>query len=154
MTRSIIIGALIISAAVLLNGFLERHARMAPTTETIAPASAALADRPIAVMPFSASDSDGSSNAFAAGLQREIITRLTAQHLKAASVQDIPSTGQALIGSVQRAGNRVRVHVQLVDAASRVPRWAETYDREISDVLALESEIAGFVAKSVATKEI
>jgi TolB-like protein len=154
MNRSIIIGAIIISAAILVNGFFERRAHVVSTVETIAPASSALTDPPIAVMPFAASDSAEDSNAFAAGIEREIITRLTAQHVKAASVQGMPSAGQALIGSVQRAGNRVRVHVQLVDAASRVPRWAETYDREVSNVLVLEAEIADMVAKSVAAQKI
>jgi TolB-like protein len=152
MNRSIIIGAIIISGAILVNGFLERRAQVRPITPLpVSPATTA-SDDTIAVLPFTSLDS-GPDNSLAAGMQREIVTRLTAQHVPAASVQDPPRSGQLLLGSVQRAGNRVRVNVQLVDADSRVPRWAETYDREVTDVLALEIEIAENVAKSVAVKK-
>jgi adenylate cyclase len=110
-------------------------------------------DHPIAVLPFTSLDSDP-DNSLAAGIQREIVTRLTAQHVRVTSVQESPPAGQLLLGSVQRAGTRVRVNVQLVDAESRVPRWAETYDREVTDALAVETEIAENVVKSVAVKKI
>ena len=47
----------------------------------------------------------------------------------------------------------MRVNVQFVDATSRIPYWAETYDREVTDVFALQSEIAENVAKSIAAKK-
>ena len=152
MNRSIILGAVIISAAILLNGFLERHTRSTPKVLAETGPLASL-DRTIAVLPFTSLDSAEPDNSLAAGIQREIVTRLTAQHVNAASVQEPPSAGDLLLGSVQRAGNRVRINVQLVDAASRVPRWAETYDRELTDVFALESEIAEKVSKSLAAKK-
>ncbi|PZR76336.1 MAG: hypothetical protein DLM73_03230 [Chthoniobacterales bacterium] len=152
MNRSIILAAIIISAAILVNGFLERRAHVSTPSPEPAPAVAPV-DRTIAVLPFASLDSTDPNNSLAAGIQREIITRLTAQHVKAANASETPRAGEVLLGSVQRAGNRVRVNVQLIDAASKIPRWAETYDRELTDVFALESEIAENVAKSIAAKK-
>jgi TolB-like protein len=129
-----------------VNGFFVRTALCEPSP---APITAA---HTIAILPFTALDADDGSKSFAAGLQREILTRLTAQHVAAAAVTEAPATGELLTGTVQRGGNRVRINVQLVDATSDVPRGAQTYDREIIDILALESEIADTVAKSIAAK--
>src|SRR4051812_43290964 len=153
MNRSIILAAIIVSAAILTNGFFERRAHVS-SSSVAAPTSAITPDQAtIAVLPFTSLDSDEANHKFAAGIEREIITRLAARHVKAASTHEPPQTGELLLGSVQRAGNRVRVSVQLVDAVSRVPRWAETYDRDLTDVLALQSEIAETVAKSVASQK-
>ncbi len=152
MNRSPILAAIIVGAAILLNGFLDRR-RHVSTPTVVAPLSAVSRDQAIAVLPFTSLDSDEANHSFAAGVEREIIARLAALHVKAASTRDAPQTGELLLGSVQRAGNRVRVSVQLVDAASRVPRWAETYDRELTDVFALQSEIAEAVAKSLASQK-
>jgi TolB-like protein len=105
------------------------------------------------VLPFENLSEEKANAYFADGIRREIVARLTKQHVKAASVQEAPHTGELLLGSVERAGNRVRVNVQLVDATSRIPHWAETYDRELTDVFGLQSEIAENVAKSVAAKK-
>lgn len=152
MNRSIIFAAIIISAAILVNGFLGRRAQLSTLSAETAPRVVPV-DRTIAVLPFTSLDSADPNNSLAGGIQREIITRLTAQHVKAASISEAPRAGTVLLGSVQRAGSRVRVNVQLVDAASRIPRWAETYDRELTDVFALESEIAENVAKSIAAQK-
>jgi TolB-like protein len=152
MNRSIIIGAIIISAAILVSAFLERRARVASTVSAATTAVTA-GDQTIAVLPFTSLGSGDADTSLADGLQREIITRLTTEHVKAASVREAPSAGKLLLGSVQRAGNQVRINVQLVDAASRIPLWAETYDRQLTDLFALESEIAETVAKAVAAKQ-
>lgn len=153
MNRSIIIAAIVISAVILLNGFLERRAHVASSASVVATPATASTDQTIAVLPFTSLDSADLNNSLAAGIQREIITRLAAQHVSAAAVQKAPDAGQLLLGSVQRAGNRVRVNVQLVDASSRIPRWAQTYDRELTDVFAFESEIAESVAKAIAARQ-
>ena len=145
MNRSTIIGAIIISAAILVNGFLERRAHVLSSGSAVA--TPALPDQTIAVLPFENLSEEKANADFADGVRREIIARLTTQHVKAASVQEAPHTGELLLGSVQHVGNRVRVSVQLVDATSRVPRWAQMYDRELTDILAVESEIAEDVAK-------
>jgi TolB-like protein len=153
MNRSIIAGAIIISAAILVSAFLERRARVPSTTSAAATTAVTARDQTIAVLPFTSLGPSAADSSLADGLQREIITRLTAQHVKAASVREAPSAGELLVGSVQRAGNQVRINVQLVDAASRIPLWAETYDRQLTDLFALESEIAETVAKAVAAKQ-
>jgi TolB-like protein len=153
MNRSIIIGAIIISGAILVNGFLERRPHVPPVAPLPMSQASKPSDHTIAVLPFTSLGSDA-ENSLAAAIQHEIVTRLTAQHIPVATVQEPPVAGQLLLGSVQRAGNHVRINIQLVDADSRVPHWAETYDRELTDVLALESEVAEAVAKSVAAKRI
>jgi TolB-like protein len=55
-------------------------------------------------------------------------------------------------GSVQRAGNRVRVNVQLVDARTDRHLWAQTYDRDLADVFAIQSEIAKMIADQLQAK--
>ena len=152
MNRSIIIGAFIISAAIFVNGFLERRAHVGSAVSALV-TPAASPDQTIAVLPFENLSEDKEIAYFADGIRREIVTRLTTQHVKAANVQEAPHTGELLLGSVARVGNRVRVNVQLVDATSRIPHWAETYDREVTDVFGLQSEIAENVAKSVAAKK-
>ena len=132
----------------LVNGFFARPAISSSATDPTSDS------RAIAVLHFATLGADESTKAFAAGLEGEIITRLTKQQVRAAAATEPPRDGEMLTGTVQRAGNRLRINVQLVDARSRVPRWAETYDREVTDVLALESEIAAMVAKAVAAKKI
>ena len=171
MNRSIIFAAIIISAAILLNGFLERRGLSVPTTA--APARQAPVrprDQTVAVLPFKNLNSGDPDNALADGIQREIITRLAAQHVKVSGAPEATGSGasssadlrelaarfgatNALFGSVQRAGNHVRVSVQLVDAVSGTHLWAESYDRELTDVLALEREIAEKVASAVAKRK-
>ena len=145
------VGAFVIAAAILLNGFLERRAHI-PADSSLAMGTVTAPAQTIAVLPFTSLNPD-SDNSLGEGIQREIVTRLTAKHVKAAGVRETPRTGEVLVGTVQRAGDRVRVTVQLVDAASRLPRWAESYDRELTDVFALQSEIAEIVAKAVAATQ-
>ena len=152
MNRSIVFAAILISAAILVNGFFERRAHVLSTNPEIA-VVVALPDQAIAVLPFTGLDVADPNNSLSAGIRREIVTRLSAQHVKAASVEESPRVGQLLIGTLQRQGNIVRVNVQLVDAASRVTLWTETYDRRLDDVLAVESEVAESVAKSVAAQK-
>ncbi|MDQ3117947.1 MAG: hypothetical protein M3Q86_15300 [Verrucomicrobiota bacterium] len=153
MNRSTIIGAIIISAAILVNGFLERRAHVLFSASAVATPAVASPDSAIAVLPFENLSEEKANAYFADGIRREIIARLTARHVKAASVQEAPPAGELLLGSVEKVGNRVRVHLQLVDASSRIPHWAVTYDRELTDVFALQNEIAESVAKSVAAKK-
>jgi len=153
MNRSTIIGALIISAAILVNGFLERRAHVGSTVSALVTPAVALPDQTIAVLPFENLSEEKATANFAEGIRREVVDRLTRQHVKAANVQEAPQTGVLLLGSVAKVGNQVRVTVHLVDAASRLPYWSGMYDRELTDVFALQSEIAENVAKAVAAKK-
>jgi TolB-like protein/Tfp pilus assembly protein PilF len=120
----------------------------------------------IAVLPFENLSEDKANVYFADGIQEEILTRLSriadlkvisrtsTQRFKS-SPENIPEIARQLgvanilEGSVRKAGNRVRVHVQLIDAESDAHLWAERYDRELDDIFAVESDIAAKIAKAL-----
>ena len=121
-------------------------------------------ERSIAVLPFDAFSKDDDSALFAGGVQDEVLTDLSrVASLKVISRastlpfrdparRNVPEIGQALgvayvvEGSVQRAGKRIRVTAQLIDARSDTHVWAERYDRDLADVFAIQTEIAQAVA--------
>ena len=126
-------------------------------------------DPSIAVLPFQDLSADADAAYFAAAIQDEILTRLAKiGSLKvisrtsaveaaknAGSLADIARTlgvANVLEGSVQRSGDRVRVNVQLIRAASDDHLWAEAYDRHLDDVLSVENDIAGSIATALAAK--
>jgi adenylate cyclase len=120
----------------------------------------------IAVLPFENLSEDKANAYFADGIQEEILTRLSrigdlkvisrtsTQRFKS-STEDISqiakqlSVANILEGSVRKAGNRVRVHVQLIDAENDAHLWAERYDRELDDIFAVESNIAANIAEAL-----
>src|SRR6266478_8704049 len=120
-------------------------------------------EKSIAVLPFENRSEDNANAYFAEGIQDEILTRLSkiadlkvisrtsTQHYKSAP-EDLPEIGQELgvahliEGSVQRAANRVRINAQLIDARTDAHLWAQTYDRDLADVFAIQSEIAKAIA--------
>jgi len=123
----------------------------------------------IAVLPFENLSRDPDNAFFAEGIQDEILTRLakisdlkvisrtSTQHYKS-SPDDLPQIAQrlgvsnVLEGSVQKANDRVRVTVQLINAATDAHLWAETYDRKLTDIFAVESEIAKTIADTLQAK--
>lgn len=124
----------------------------------------------IAVVPFaSQGDSDAESAAFARGIHADLVTQLSKIRaltvISATSVAEYAGTTKSRVqigrelavdaileGSVQRAGERVRINVQLIDAASDSHLWAETYDRRltVSEILSIQGEISRLVARSLA----
>lgn len=130
---------------------------------------AAFAGRPaIAVLPLDNLSPDPAQAFFADGLAEDLITRLSAWRAfpviaRNSSFQyrggnlDLKRVGAELgarylvEGSVRRAGDRIRVTAQLIDAASGEHVWAETYDREVKDVFALQDEISATIAASIAS---
>jgi len=123
-------------------------------------------DKSVAVLPFQNFSSDPENAYFADGIQEEILTRLAKiadlKVISRTSTQQYQSQpgnlaeiakqlGVANIveGSVQKAGKQVRVNVHLVNAQSGSQLWAETYDRNLSDIFAVESEIAKGIAESL-----
>ena len=120
----------------------------------------------IAVLPFENLSEDKANAYFADGIQEEILIRLSRigdlKVISRTSTQrfkslpdDIPQIAKqlgvanVLEGSVRKAGNRVRVHVQLIDAESDAHLWAERYDRELIDIFAVESDIAAKIAEAL-----
>ena len=127
------------------------------------------ADKSIAVLPFENRSEDKANAYFADGIQDEILTRLskiadlkvisrtsTQQYQsKPANLREIAKQlGVATIleGSVQKAADQVRVNVQLINAQTDSHLWADTYDRKMTDIFGVESEIAKAIAESLQAK--
>lgn len=123
----------------------------------------------IAVLPFENLTDDKSAAYFADGIQDEILTKLASiADLKVISrtstakykskPEDLKTVAQqlgvanVLEGSVQRAEGKVRVNVQLIDARADSHLWAKSYDRDLKDVFAIQSEIAQEIADSLRAK--
>jgi TolB-like protein/DNA-binding winged helix-turn-helix (wHTH) protein/Tfp pilus assembly protein PilF len=122
--------------------------------------------RSLAVLPLTNLSSDPGQGYLADGMTEELIGRLAAIHdlrvISRTSVmqfqdpkETVPSIARTLgvdaivEGSVMRDGNRIRVHAQLIRAVNDEHFWSETYDREMGDVLSLESDIAQSIAQKV-----
>jgi TolB-like protein len=125
--------------------------------------AAVAAPRGIAVLPFENLSEDPANAFFAGGVHEEVLTSLsliaglrvisrTSMLRIAESDLDVPAMAErlgvshVLEGSVRRAGNRVRVTVQLVDADRDEHVWAENYDRDLDDIFAIQSDIARAIA--------
>src|SRR5437762_5879675 len=123
----------------------------------------------VAVLPFEHLSGDPNNAYFADGIQEEILTRLAKiAHLKVISrtstqhYQNKPrnlreiaqqlGVANILEGSVQKAADQVRVNVQLINAQTDSHLWAEIYDRKLTDLLGVESEIAKRIAESLQAK--
>src|SRR5437764_11956791 len=123
----------------------------------------------IAVMPFENRSEDKANAYFADGIQDEILRLLSKiaylQVISRTSTQQYRSrprnlteiakqlgVANILEGSVQKAGDQVRVNVQLVNAQTDSHLWAETYDRKLTDIFGVESEIAKGIAESLQAK--
>jgi len=128
-----------------------------------------LSQKSIAVLPFDNLSRDPDNAFFTEGVQDEILTRLakvadlkviartSTQHFKSApdDLQQIAKqlgVTNILEGTVQKAGDQVRVNVQLINAMTDAHLWAETYDRKLTDIFAVESEIAKTIAETLQAK--
>jgi TolB-like protein/Tfp pilus assembly protein PilF len=131
--------------------------------------AATVPSKSIAVLPFANLSRDPDNAYFAAGIQDEIITRLSkigdlnvisctsTQRFKS-SPDDIPAiaaqlgVANILEGSVQRTADAVRVNVQLIKGATDTHLWADTFDRKLTDIFTVESEIAKTIAATLQAK--
>jgi serine/threonine protein kinase/Tfp pilus assembly protein PilF len=126
-------------------------------------------ERSIAVMPFGNLSSDKENAYFAEGIQDEILTRLSkiadlkvisrtsTQHYKSApeNLRDIAKqlgVAHILEGSVQKSADAVRVNVQLIKAANDAHIWSDTFDRNLTDIFSVESEVAKAIADQLRAK--
>ena len=152
--------------------FLGRYttSRTLSTEQGQPPASAeSLPQKSIAVLPFDNLSRDPDNAYFAEGIQDEILTRLakvadlkvisrtSTQKYKSApdNLRDIAKqlgVLNILEGSVQRAADQVRVTVQLINATTDAHLWAETYDRKLTDIFAVESDVAKTIADTLHAK--
>src|SRR5947199_1053249 len=153
---ALLVLAAIIAAFVLL---LRRPTRSA----------LAIVEKSIAVLPFENLSRDPDNAYFADGIQDEILTRLakiadlkvisrtSTQHSKSAPA-NLSEIGKQLgvahimEGSVQKSGDAVRVNVQLIKAANDSHLWADTFDRKLTDIFSVESEVAKAIAEQLRAK--
>jgi serine/threonine-protein kinase len=132
-------------------------------------ASARKIDKSIAVLPFENLSDEKENAYFADGIQDDILTNLSKiGDLKVISrtsvmsyrgnTRNVRDIGKALgvsailEGSVRRAGNRVRVNVQLIDATNDEHLWAEDYDRDLTDVFAIQTDLAQKITSALQAK--
>ena len=131
--------------------------------------AALIPSKSLAVLPFENRSRDPGNAYFADGIQDEILTRLSkiadlkvishtsTQHYKSAPV-NLPEIAKQLgvahilEGSVQKSGDSVRVNVQLIKAANDSHLWADTYDRRLTDIFSVESEVAKAIADTLKAK--
>src|SRR5881398_113780 len=175
-TELLIIGLVL----ALGGGFLWRFAAasrtpdnktaIAPNESRMPEPAAVIPEKSIAVLPFENLSSDKENAYFTDGVQDEILTdlakiadlkvisRTSVMQYKTGAPRNLREIGQQLgvahvvEGSVQRAANKVRVNAQLIDARTDAHLWAQTYDRDLADVFAIQSEIAKAIADQLQTK--
>ena len=131
--------------------------------------AAAIPEKSIAVLPFENRTDEKANAYFADGVQDEILTRLSkiadlkvisrtsTQHYKSTpeNLADIAKqlgVAHILEGSVQKSGDAVRVNVQLIKAATDSHLWADTFDRKLTDIFLVESEVAKAIAEQLRVK--
>jgi TolB-like protein/Tfp pilus assembly protein PilF len=123
----------------------------------------------VAILPFTNLSRDADNAYFAAGIQDEVVTRLakiaelkaiscnSMQRFKAAP-DDLSAIAQQLgvahilKGTVQKSGDAVRVNVQLIKADNEAQLWGDTFDRKLTDVFSIESDIAKTIAQTLEAK--
>src|SRR5438094_3381486 len=158
--RSIIVaaGAILVVGAIAIGAWPSQRAQ-----------SSAEIERSIAVLPFENRSEDKANAYFAEGIQDEILTRLSkiadlkvisrtsTQHYKSAPENPAEigkqlGVAHILEGSVQRSGDGVRVNVQLIKADNDSHLWADTFDRKLTDIFSVESEVSKTIAEQLRAK--
>jgi serine/threonine-protein kinase len=163
--RWVSVGVLALLAGIAAMGFL--FFRYAPR---FAARALAVPEKSIAVLPFQNLSEEKANAFFADGVQDEIlsdlakvadlkvISRTSVMLYKAGNARNLREIGQqlgvahVLEGNVQRAGGKVRVNAQLVDTRTDKHLWGQTYDRDLADVFAIQSEIAEKIADQLEAK--
>jgi TolB-like protein/Tfp pilus assembly protein PilF len=148
--------------AIVMLIYARRPVRMSPRE--------LIPEKSIAVLPFENRSEEKANAFFTDGVQDEILTNLSriadlkvisrtsVMQYKSGAPRNLRDIGEqlgvahVLEGSVQRAGNRVRVNAQLVNARTDRHLWAQTYDRDLADVFAIQSEIAKAIADQLQAK--
>ncbi len=175
--KYVLTAVLVVSAVALAISSLMFFHRASPsaiistrpeTTATSWPT--AIAEKSIAVLPLENLSDEKENAYFADGVQDEILTglarvadlkvisRTSTLQYKAGAKRNLREIAKALGvahvlgGSVQRTGGRVRVSAQLIDARTDTQLWAERYDRDVADVFAIESELAGKIVAQLKSK--
>src|SRR2546430_5781346 len=162
---AIIVAAAVLAAALLAFQFARtRKVATAELPKQTAPA--ATLDKSVAVLPFENLSSDKENAFFAQGIQDEIITTLSKivglrviSRTSTANYKSAPENlpeiarelrvANVLEGSVQKSGDRVHINVQLIQADTDAHLWAQSYDRQLIDIFAVEAEVAKRIADAL-----
>lgn len=163
----IAVAAVLAMAGLLAFQFARtRKAATAELPKQNAPAAAVSMDKSVAVLPFENLSSDKENAFFAQGIQDEIITTLsrisglrvisrTSTARYSSAPENLPEIAKqlrvanVLEGSVQKAGDRVHINVQLIRADDDAHLWAQSYDRQLTDIFGVEAEVAKSIADSL-----
>jgi TolB-like protein/Flp pilus assembly protein TadD len=161
--------AVTIALAVVAAGLFVYQLVRSKSDIAESPKTTTIANKSIAVLPFDNLSRDPDNAYFCEGVQDEILTRLakvadlkvisrtSTQHFKS-TPDNLPQIAKQLgvahilEGSVQKASDQVRVNVQLINALTDAHLWADTYDRKLTDIFAVESEIAKTIADTLQAK--
>src|SRR5438034_1673997 len=167
-SKYVLTAVLLVSAVALAISFSVFYRRGSPVVAPSSSGKAAdvgllIAEKSIAVLPFENRSEEKANAYFAEGIQDEILTRLSkiadlkvisrtsTQHYNSAP-ENLPEIAKQLgvahilEGSVQKSGDSVRVNVQLIKAANDSHLWADTFDRKLTDIFSVESEVAKAIA--------
>jgi len=168
--RWVPIAALLFSGCALAISFTIFFRHRAAQDQTFNNSIGAIPDKSIAVLPFENLSDDKQNAYFADGVQDEILTNLakvadlkvisrtSVMQYKNVIQRNLREVGKTLgvahilEGTVQRAGGRVRVSAQLIDARTDAHLWGESYDRDIADVFAIENELAEKIVSQLKSK--
>jgi TolB-like protein/Flp pilus assembly protein TadD len=172
--RYVLTAVLLLSAVALAISFSVFYRRGPPAVAGSSAGKAAdgglpITEKSIAVLPFENLSEDKANAYFAEGIQDEILTRLSkiadlkvisrtsTQHYKSApeNLREIArqlGVAHILEGSVQKSADAVRVNVQLIKAANDSHLWGDTFDRKLTDIFSVESEVAKAIADQLRAK--
>jgi TolB-like protein/class 3 adenylate cyclase/Tfp pilus assembly protein PilF len=169
MLFSIAVLAIIFAPAILKQS-RARENTTSSHAAPITPSAPAIAEKSIAVLPFENMSRDPDNAFFTDGVQDQVLTalakvadlkvisRTSVMQYKSGVARNLREIAQqlgvthVLEGSVQRAGNKVRVNAQLINARTDAHEWADNYDRPVDDVFAIQSEIARAIADQLQAK--
>src|SRR5213596_3275152 len=160
----VVVGAAFSIGLIFIGRYTARNTVSAARTE--AATGSSIPQKSIAVLPFENLSEEKANAYFAEGIKDEILTKLAAvrdlkiiSRTSTAKYQSKPDNlktvaqelgvSTILEGAVQRAGEKVRVNVQLIDARANRHLWAKSYDRDLTDVLAVESEVSQEIAEAL-----
>src|SRR5207245_591447 len=173
-TKYVLTAVLLVSAVALAISFSVFYRRGSPAVARSSAGKAAdvglpIPEKSIAVLPFENRSEDKANAYFADGIQDEILTRLSKiadlkviSHTSTQGYKSAPENlreiatqlgvAHILEGSVQKSGDAVRVNVQLIKAANESHLWADTFDRKLTDIFSVESEVAKAIADQLRAK--
>jgi serine/threonine-protein kinase len=165
--KALLIGLVVTAGVLALAAVYLGVSNQNPKTVSHAPV---IPEKSIAVLPFENRSEEKANAYFADGVQDEILTdlakiadlkvisRTSVMHYRNTTVRNLREIAQQLgvshilEGSVQRVANHVRVNAQLIDARNDAHLWGQSYDRDLADVFAIQSEIANMIANQLQAK--